>query len=124
MRPNRLQPMDRATLAARIFWNPQERWHLRHTPAPHELSVTATVQGLQHLLLNNQGALLAHTLQQVFARPVAWETLARLDISLYQEGVQQRVWRAQATLANGTSQAFGIIVARAPGAQSALTQQD
>jgi hypothetical protein len=116
--------MDRATLAARIFWNLQEGWHLRHAAASPELSVTETVKGLQHLLLNNQGALLAQTLQQVFAHPVAWETLARIDISLYQEGVDQRVWRAQATLLDGTRQPFGIIVARAPGASSTLTRRD
>ena len=116
--------MDRATLAAKMVWNLQERWHLRHTPAPHEISVKDTVRGLQQLLLKNQGTLLAHTLQQAFTRPVPWEALARLEISLYQEGTDQRVWRALATLTDGTVQPFGIIVARAPGASSALTARD
>jgi hypothetical protein len=116
--------MDRATLAAKIVWNPQERWHLRHAPVAHELSVKETIIGLQHLLLKDHGAMLAHTLQQVFARPVLWETLERLDISLYQEGTGQRVWRAQVTLGDGMMQLFGIIVARAPGASSTMTQRD
>src|SRR5262245_15308901 len=116
--------MDRTALAAKIVWNVQERWHLRHTPAPHELSVKATVQGLQQLLLRDQGAWLAHTLQQAFAGPVPWEALARLEMSLYQEGMDQRVWRGLATLTDGTMQPFGMIVARASGASSALTERD
>ena len=47
--------MDRATLAAKITWNLQERWHLRHTPAAHEISLKDTVRGLQQLLLRDQG---------------------------------------------------------------------
>jgi hypothetical protein len=50
--------------------------------------------------------------------------LDRLDIALYQEGMDQRVWRAQATLMDGTTPRFGIIVARAPGTSSRLTQDD
>jgi hypothetical protein len=116
--------MERATLAAKLFWNLQEPWDFRHTPGAHEISVRETIKSLQHLLLRAQGALLASTLQHVFARPVAWETLARLEIALYQEGVDQRVWRAQATLTDGAVQSFGIIVARAAGASSILTRHD
>jgi len=116
--------MDRAMLAAKIVWNLQERWHLRHTPTAHELSIQDTVRGLQQLLLGAQGALLAHTLQQALARPVPWQALAKLEISLYQEGMDQRVWRGLATLTDGTMQPFGMIVARAPGASSTLTEHD
>jgi hypothetical protein len=116
--------MDKATLLTKIFWHPQAHWCLRRPPVPHELSVPQTVQGLQRLLLARQGAMLAHTLQQVFARPVAFQEINRLDIVFYQEGADQRVWRAQAKLTDGTTRAFGIIVARAPGASSALTQRD
>ena len=83
-----------------------------------------TVKGLQALLLAEQGAMLQQTLQLVYARPVSLDTLGRLEIALYQEGVDQRVWRAQATLLDGTTRPFGIIVARAPGASSLLTQRD
>jgi hypothetical protein len=55
---------------------------------------------------------------------VSLEALSRLDIALYQEGIDQRVWRAQATLRDGTTQCFGIIVASAPGESSLLTQRD
>jgi hypothetical protein len=116
--------MPRATLLARIFWGFKTTWHLRRQPAPHELSVQDTVKGLQTLLLAEQGAMLAATLEQAFGRPVALDELDRLDISLYQEGADQRVWRAQATLAEGIWCPFGIIVARAPTASNALTQRD
>src|SRR5262249_60274720 len=71
-----------------------------------------------------EGALVQYTLQRACARCVSLEALSRLDIALYQEGIDQRVWRAQATLMDGTTQCFGIIVARAPGASSLLTQRD
>ena len=116
--------MDRRLLLSKIFWNLQANWHLRHRPAVQTLSVQDTVKGLQHLLLAEHGAMLQHTLQRAAARCVALETLSRLDIALYQEGVDQRVWRAQATLMDGTTPRFGIIVARAPGASSRLTQGD
>ena len=116
--------MDRRLLLSKIFWNLQANWHLRHRPAVQTLSVQDTVKGLQHLLLAEHGAMLQHTLQRAAARCVALETLSRLDIALYQEGVDQRVWRAQATLMDGTTPRFGIIVARAPGASSCLTQGD
>jgi hypothetical protein len=45
-------------------------------------------------------------------------------LALYQEGIDQRVWRAQARLHDGTSRSFGIIAARTPEASSTLTQQD
>jgi hypothetical protein len=116
--------MVRETLMTKMFWHVQERWHLRHHPTPHELSVKDTVQGLQALLLATQGAMLAQTLHATFARPVAFAELHRLDIALYQEGIDQRVWRAQATLHNGDRRPFGIIAARAPEASSTLTRQD
>jgi hypothetical protein len=68
--------------------------------------------------------MLQQTLQLVYARPVALDALSRLEIALYQEGVDQRVWRAQATLLDGTTRCFGIVVARAPGARSHVTQRD
>lgn len=116
--------MERAVLLTKISWNLQENWRLRHRPAPHELSVQETVKSLQNLLLDAQGAMLERTLCRVFARSMAIHALSRLDIALYQEGAEQRVWRAQAMLADGTIRPFGIIVARAPGASSLLTQRD
>ena len=116
--------MDRDLLLSRIFWNLQANWHFRHRPNAQTLSVQEKVKGLQHLLLAESGALLQHTLQRAYARRVSLEVLSRLDIALYQEGIDQRVWRAQATLMDGTTQCFGIIVARAPGASSLMTQRD
>ena len=98
--------MDRDLLLSKIFWNLQANWHLRHRPDAQTLSVQETVKGLQRLLLAEQGALLQHTLQRAYARPVSLEALNRLDIALYQEGIDQRVWRAQATLLDGTSNAL------------------
>jgi hypothetical protein len=116
--------MERATLRTKIYWNLQTSWHLHRRPAPDEPSIKETVKGLQTLLLDPQGAMLERTLCQVFAQPSVFPVLSRLDIALYQEGAEQRVWRAQATLEDGTTRAFGIIVARAPGASSVLTQRD
>ena len=116
--------MERATLRSKIFWHLQETWHLRHHPTPHDLSVTDTVKGLQTLLLATQNTMLEQTLRCTFTRPVACSELQRLDIALYQEGTDQRVWRAQAMLRDGTSRPFGIIAARTPEASSTLTQQD
>ena len=116
--------MDRRLLLTKIFWNLQANWHLRYRSDAPTLSVQDTVKGLQRLLLAEQGAMLQQTLQRAGARSVSLEALSRLDITLYQEGVDQRVWRAQATLLDGTTQRFGIIVARAPGASSMLTQGD
>ena len=111
-------------LLTKIFWNLQANWHLRYRSDAQTLSVQDTVKGLQRLLLAEQGAMLQQTLQLAGARPLSLEALSRLDIALYQEGVDQRVWRAQATFLDGTTQLFGIIVARAPGASSTLTQGD
>ena len=116
--------MDRGLLLSKIFWDLQANWHFRHRSNAPTLSVQDTVNGLQRLLLSEQGALLQHTLQRAYARCVSLEALSRLDIALYQEGIDQRVWRAQATLMDGTTQCFGIIVARAPGASSLMTQRD
>lgn len=120
----RISPMDRQALLSKIYWYPQPRWHMRHRPDAQTLSLQETVRGLQALLLAERGAMLQQTLQRAAARPVPLTTLHRLDIALYQEGLDQRVWRAQATLLNGTVLLFGIIVARAPGASSTLTQRD
>jgi hypothetical protein len=116
--------MQRATLLSKIFWHLQETWHLRRCPTPHDLSVTDTVKGLQALLLATQNAVLEQTLRYTFARPVTCSELQRLDIALYQEGTDQRVWRAQAMLQDGTVRPFGIIAARTPETSSTLTQQD
>jgi hypothetical protein len=116
--------MDRGLLLSKIFWNLQANWHFRHRSNAQTLSVQDTVKGLQRLLLAEQGGLLQYSLQRAYARCVSLEALSRLDIALYQEGIDQRVWRAQATLMDGTTRCFGIIVARAPGASSFLTQRD
>lgn len=116
--------MHRTTLAAKISWNLQAPWHLRQPQHAAKLSVLDTVKGLQAWLLAQSGAALSHTLQQVYTSPVALEALQGLEVALYQEGIDQRVWRAQATLADGSVGRFGIIVARAPGTSSALTQRD
>jgi len=116
--------VERQILLSKMFWRLQANWHWRHQPVPQAPSVPATVKGLQALLLAEQGAMLQQTLGLVYARPVPLEGLSRLEIALYQEGVDQRVWRAQATLLDGTTRCFGIIVARAPGASSRLTQRD
>jgi hypothetical protein len=84
--------MDRGLLLSKIFWNLQAHWHFRHRPNAQTLSVPDTVQGLQRLLLAEHGALLQHTLQRgAYARCVSLEALSRLDIALYQEGIDQRV---------------------------------
>ena len=116
--------MDRAALLQKIFWNLQQPWHFRRQPDPADLSVNATVKGLQTLLLAEQGAMLSHTLQAVWGRPVDLEDLQQLIITLYQEGADQRVWRAHVTLADGDQRFFGLIVARAPGPGSDLTERD
>ena len=116
--------MDRQLLLTKIFWHLQANWHWRHQPVPHALSVQESVKGLQALLLAEQGAMLQQTLQLSYAHPVSLAALSRLEIILYQEGVDQRVWRAQATLLDGTTRLFGIIVARAPGPSSLVTQRD
>lgn len=116
--------MNRTVVLSKMFWNLQANWHLRRPPSPHELSVRDTVKGLQRLLLAEQGAMLSHTLDHAFGRPVSLANLARLEIGLYQEGADQRVWRAQATLDDGTMRPFGIIAARAPAMSSVLTQHD
>lgn len=114
--------MTSSTLRSKFFWQLQTRWHLRQ--APSGLPLRDTVRGLQRLFLADDGALLARTLQQVWGQPVPLASLQRLDIAFYQEGQDQRVWRAQATLADGSCGLFGIIVARAPGRSSHLTQRD
>ena len=116
--------MDQENLLAKIFWHLQANWHLRRRPTTHDLSVPETVKGLQRLLLAQQAVMLRETLQQLFTRAVCLEDLQRLEIALYQEGADQRVWRAQATLTDGRSRPFGLIVARAPGAENATTQRD
>ncbi len=118
------QAMDVRLLLPKIAWNMQAPWHLRQPPPGLTLSVPETVRGLQRALLAEHGALLQQTLQHACGHPVPLMTLAHLDIVLYQEGRDQRVWRAQARLMDGTACSFGIIVARAPGASHAVTQRD
>ncbi|MBM3224820.1 MAG: hypothetical protein FJZ47_13585 [Candidatus Tectomicrobia bacterium] len=116
--------MDAHLLRTKIFWNLQANWHRRAQTAPETLTIPETVQGVQRLLLAEDGAMLQQTLQQAAPEPVNLEALQRLEIALYQEGLDQRVWRAQATFAHGPTRLFGIIVARAPGASSTLTSDD
>lgn len=116
--------MDKKSLLAKIFWHLQANWHLRRRPTAHDLSVPKTVKGLQHLLVAQHAAMLDATLRRVFSRPVCVEDLQRLDIAFYQEGADQRVWRAQATLVDGRSRPFGLIVARAAGDENTTTQHD
>jgi hypothetical protein len=68
--------------------------------------------------------MLRRTLAAVWQRCVDLDEIERLDITLYQEGTAQRVWRVQSTLTTGISRAFGMIVARALGTSSDLTQHD
>lgn len=116
--------MDKSAVLRKIFWHLDTPWRFRHQPAAHDLSVRDTIKGLQALLLADAAAMLAQTLERVFARSVAWSELARLDIALYQEGMHQRVWRAQTRLVDGTTRAFGLIAARHPEASNQLTQRD
>lgn len=116
--------MDEKDLLGKIFWRLQTNWHLRRRPAAHELSVPETVKGLQHLLLAQNAAMLIGTLCQIFSRPVCVKELQRLEIALYQEGADQRVWRAQVTLTDGNSRLFGLIVARTPDAENDTTRRD
>jgi hypothetical protein len=116
--------MDRTSLLQRMFWHLETRWHHRHRPTADELSALDTVKGLQALFLADQGALLAQTLRRALSSSVALTALMRLDIALYQEGLDQRVWRAEARLTDGTAQVFGIITARTPHTASTLTQND
>lgn len=116
--------MDVRRLLPNITWQLQARWHLRQPPDQGALSVQETVHGLQRALLADAGTMLQATLQHAYRRPVPLETLARLEIALYQEGRDQRVWRAHATLADGSMALFGLIVARAPGPSHAVTQCD
>jgi hypothetical protein len=97
---------------------------LRQSPEAPALALPETVHGLQRALLAEQGALLQRTLQHACGHTVPLTALAHLDITLYQEGRDQRVWHAQATLADGTTSNFGIIVARAPGTSHEVTQRD
>lgn len=118
------QIMDRATLLKKIFWNLQQPWHFRQHPSPSTLSVKASVKGLQTALLANRGSMLTRTLSAVWHRPITLEKLDQLLISFYQEGADQRVWHAQARLIDGSECNFGLIVARAQGPSSELTQRD
>ena len=116
--------MGNSHLREKLFWHLRKNWHLRHQPDDHEVSLAQTVKGLQALLLDEAGAVLADTLRQVFTRPVACADLRRLDIAFFQEGREQRVWRAQATLQDGEAGMFGLIVARSVGLGHDVTQRD
>ena len=116
--------MDKSQLAAKMFWRLRKNWHLRHQPGAQEVSLAGTVKGLQALLLDGAAAVLSDTLRQVFSRPVGVSELRRLDIAYFQEGREQRVWRARASLQDGTAGMFGLIIARSAGASHDLTQRD
>ena len=116
--------MDKTQLLVKTFWHLQKNWHLRHRPDAQEVSLAGTVKGLQALLLNDAAAFLPDTLRQVFSRPVSVPELCRLDIAFFQEGREQRIWRAQASLQNGEMGTFGLIVARSAGASRDLTRDD
>lgn len=107
-----------------MFWRLQKNWHLRRQPDAQEVSLAETVKGLQALLLDDAAAVLSGTLRQVFSRPVRLSDLHRLDIAFFQEGREQRVWRAQASLQDGAAGAFGLIMARSAGASHDVTQRD
>ena len=107
-----------------MFWHLQKNWHLRHRPGPQEVSLAATVKGLQGLLLDDAAAVLSDTLRQVFARPVSLSELHRLDIAYFQEGREQRVWRARTRLQDGKIGTFGLIIARSVGVSHDVTQRD
>lgn len=107
-----------------MFWHLQKNWHLRYQPGAQEVSLAETVKGLQALLLDDAAAVLSVTLRQVFSRPVSLSDLHRLDIAFFQEGREQRVWRAQARLQDGAVGTFGLIVARSAGVNHDVTQRD
>lgn len=116
--------MDRASLAQKIAWQVQPSWHFRGGHDQAEWSVKQTVKALQTLLLADHAAFLQQTLDQAAQRPVDLEALDELAITLFQEGAVQRVWRAQATLTDGTVWPFGVIVARDSGTSQAITQRE
>ena len=116
--------MGDSRLQDKLFWHLRKNWHLRHQPDDQEVSLAQTVKGLQALLLDDAGAILRDTLCQVFSRPVEHAELHRLDVAFFQEGREQRVWRAQATLENGEVGVFGLIIARSAGHGNDVTQRD
>ena len=116
--------MDDSRLKEKLFWHLRKNWHLRHQPDDQEVSLAQTVKGLQALLLDDAGAILWDTLRQVFSRPVEYAELRRLDVAFFQEGREQRIWRAQATLENGDAGLFGLIIARSAGHGNDVTQRD
>ena len=116
--------MGNSGLQEKLFWHLRKNWHLRHQPDDQEVSLAQTVKGLQAMLLDEAGAVLPDTLRQVFARPLACAELSRLDVAFFQEGREQRVWRAQATLEGGLTGTFGLIVARSTGPGNDVTQRD
>ena len=111
-------------LRDKLFWHLRKTWHLRHAPDDGEVSLAQTVGGLQGMLLDEAGAVLTDTLCQVFERPVATADLRRLDVAFFQEGREQRVWRAQATLETGETGTFGLIIARSAGPGNDVTRRD
>ena len=107
-----------------MFWHLRKIWHFRHQRGAQEVSLAETVKGLQALLLDDVAAVLSDTLRQVFSRPVSLSELRRLDIAFFQEGREQRVWRAQASLQDGAVGTFGLIIARSMGTSHDVTQRD
>ena len=107
-----------------MFWHLRKNWHFRHQRGAQEVSLAETVKGLQALLLDDVAAVLSDTLRQVFSRPVSLSELRRLDIAFFQEGREQRVWRAQARLKDGAVGTFGLIIVRSMGTSHDVTQRD
>ena len=116
--------MGDSSLRDKLFWHLRKTWHLRHRPDDREVSLAQTVGGLQGMLLDEAGAVLPDTLRQVFDRPVATADLRRLDVAFFQEGREQRVWRAQPTLETGETGTFGLIIARSAGPGNDVTRRD
>ena len=108
----------------KMFWHLRKNWHFRHQRGAQEVSLAETVKGLQALLLDDVAAVLSDTLRQVFSRPVSLSELRRLDIAFFQEGREQRVWRAQARLKDGAVGTFGLIIVRSMGTSHDVTQRD
>ena len=116
--------MGDGRLREKLFWHLRKNWHLRHQPDDQEVSLAQTVKGLQALLLDDAGTVLSDTLRQVLSLPVEHAELCRLDVAFFQEGREQRVWRARATLENGRVGTFGLIIARSAGLGNDVTQRD
>ena len=116
--------MTGSPLQEKLFWHLQKNWHLRHRPDSQEVSLSQTIKGLQAMLLDEEAAVLSDTLREVFLRRVDLSELRRLDVAFFQEGREQRIWRAGATLQSGEYGLFGLVIARSAGRGHEVTQRD